>query len=61
MMPCGNKADRKCVRVVLGMGEADCDFVRNLYHHHSYRFRDLVVAREVAKFCFLALNHAPLT
>ena len=24
--------------VVLGMGEADRDFVSNLCHHHSYRF-----------------------
>ena len=34
--------------VVLGMGEAGCDFAGNLYHHHIDRFRDLVVVREVA-------------
>ena len=33
-----------CVRVVLGMGEADRDLASNLYHHHIYNFRDLVVA-----------------
>ena len=36
-----------CVRVVLGMGEADRDLASNLYHHHTYSFRDLVVALEV--------------
>ena len=35
------------MRVVLGMGEADCDLASNLYHHHIYSFRDLVVALEV--------------
>jgi hypothetical protein len=33
-----------CLRVVLGMGEADCHLASNLYHHHIYNFRDLVVA-----------------
>jgi hypothetical protein len=36
-----------CVRVVLGMGEADRDLASNLYHHDIYSFRDLVVALEV--------------
>ena len=48
MMQCGNKADWKCVRVVLGMGEADCDFGSNLSHHNIHRFRVMVVALEVA-------------
>ena len=47
MMRCGNKADWKCVRVVLGMDEADCDIAGNLYCHHIYGFRNLVVALAV--------------
>ena len=35
------------MRVVLGMGEADCDIAGNLYHNHIYSFRNLVVALEV--------------
>ena len=31
----------------LGLVEADCDIDSNLYLHHIYSFRDLVVAREV--------------
>jgi hypothetical protein len=36
-----------CVRVVLGMGQIDCDIASNLYRHHRYIVFDLVVAREV--------------
>ena len=31
---------RMRARVVLGMGEADCDFASNLYRHYVFRFRD---------------------
>jgi hypothetical protein len=47
MMQCGNKADWKCVRVILGMVEADCDIDSNFCLHHIDSFRDLAVAREV--------------
>ena len=44
MLPTGNY-----VRVILGMGEAGCDFAGNIYHHYIYRFRDLVVGCEVGR------------
>ena len=44
MKPTGND-----LRVELGMGETDCDIAGNLYRHYTYRFRDLVVAREVGR------------
>ena len=49
MMQGGNKADWKCVRVVLGMDEVDYDVAINLHRHHVYSFRDLVVACEVGR------------
>jgi hypothetical protein len=36
-----------CLRVVLGMGETNCDIAGNLCRHHIYSIRDLVVAFEV--------------
>jgi hypothetical protein len=36
-----------CIRVILGVGEANCDVARNFNHHYSYRRRALAVAREV--------------
>ena len=45
-MMCGNKADLECVRVILGMGEARCDFAGNLHRHYICCFCDLVVARD---------------
>ena len=38
MIQCGNKADWKCVRVILGMGEADCDVASNFHLNHSQAF-----------------------
>jgi hypothetical protein len=48
-MFCGNGADWKCVLVVLGMGEADCDFDSNFYCHYISSLGARLVAREVAK------------
>ena len=46
-MRCGNRADWECVRVLLGMGEADCDFAGDLYRLHICGCRNRVVVREV--------------
>ncbi len=46
---CAQFGNNGNVRVVLGMGEADCDFARDLHRYHIYTYRDLVVALEVAR------------
>jgi hypothetical protein len=46
--------------VVLGMGEADRDFVSNLCHYHGYRFCDVVVALELASLLLASRRTASL-
>ena len=36
-----------CIRVILGVGEANCDVARNFNYHYSHRRRTLAVVREV--------------